>query len=290
MKLSSFLYRVMYHTSPLFSDKLYLKLQFRHLLGYKLNLDNPRTFNEKLAWLKINDRNPLYTRLADKYQVKQYVAEMIGEEYVVPCYGVWSRFEDIDWNKIPDQFVLKATHDSSGATICKNKNDLNKESIRKKFDATIKRNYYWSEREWVYKNIKPRIIADKLLDDHVSKKLLDYKFLCFDGKPVYMYCTVKDEEIFENYYDMNFNPIDINHGFPRKKPEFDKPENFEQMILFAAKLSQGMPFVRVDFFNVEGHIYFGEFTFYDWGGCRRFAQEHQDFELGKLIKLRSKTS
>lgn len=285
MKVESFFYRVMVKLSPLFPAKFYLKIFFRRWMGYKFNYNHPQTFNEKLNWLKLYDHNPLYTQLADKYLVKQYVSKVIGDAYVVPMYGVWDSFEKIEWDKLPNQFVLKATHDSSGATICKDKKSFDLEKAKAKFNKSLRNNYYWPEREWIYKNIKPRIIADKYLDDHTGKTLLDYKFWCFNGVPTYMYCTVKDKEIFENFYDMNFNPVNINHGFSRRSPEFSKPKNFDKMKEFATILSKDMPFVRIDFFEVEDHLYFGEFTFYDWGGARPFNTIEQDYELGSLIKL-----
>ena len=153
-----------------------------------------------------------------------------------------------------------------------------------KIEKNCKRNYFYLKREWVYKDIKPRIIIDKYLDDHTGNELRDYKFLCFNGQPIYMYCTIKGKNIFENYYDMNFTPVGVNHGFPRHLPEFEKPEGFELMKVLASKLSQGIPFVRVDFFEVEGKVYFGEFTFYDWAGLRPFEGDW-DKELGKLIVL-----
>lgn len=269
-----------------FSDKYYIEKMFELKFGYKPDLDSPQTFNEKLNWLKLNNRNPLYTMLADKYSVKEYVAQTIGEKYVVPCYGKWECFEDIDFDTLPNQFVLKLNHDSSGAFICNNKNTIDKKELKKVLSRNIKRNYYWWLREWPYKNIKPCILSEKLLVDGTGAVLRDYKFWCFNGEPKYMYCTVKGVKTYENFYDMNFSPVDINHGFPRHIPEFDKPANFELMKDLAAKLSKGIPFVRVDFFDVEGHVYFGEYTFYDWGGMRPFVSINVDKELGSYINIK----
>ena len=269
------------------SDSVYLKYLFKSKIGYKLNLKNPQTFNEKLNWLKLNCRISDYTVMADKYAVKSFVSSRIGDEYVVPLLGVWNSFNDIDFDSLPNQFVLKCSHDSGGVVICKDKSTLDKDSAKKKIDSCMKRNFYKQSREWPYKNIKPRIIADAYLDDHTGNELRDYKFWCFNGKPKYMYCTIKGENIYENFYDMDFNIVGINHGFPRFTPEFTKPDNFELMKNLAEKLSEGIPFVRVDFFNVEGRVYFGEFTFYDWGGVRPF-EDGWDEKLGKLIELPSK--
>ena len=187
------------------NDMLYIGLRYYAAMGKRMNWDNPQTFNEKLNWMKLYLQDSLYTKMADKYEVKNIVSE-IAPEIVVPCYGVWNSFDEIDFSKLPDQFVLKATHDSSGATICRDKNKFNKEKAKNKFDKCLKRNWYSNSKEWVYKNIKPRIIADMLLDDHSGKELQDYKFWCFNGEPKVMYITNKGEHIYENFYDMDFLP------------------------------------------------------------------------------------
>ena len=279
--------RVFLFLAGLVPDKQYIKMIFRGKLGYKLNLKNPQTFNEKLNWFKLYNRQPLYTSLADKYAVKKYVADKIGEQYVVKNLGVWNSFDDIDFDSLPNQFVLKCTHDSSGALVCRDKSTFDMKSAKEKLDFVMKMNYFYACREWPYKNIPHRIIADELLDDHSGKELNDYKFWCFNGKPTYMYCTVKTakDAIYENFYDMAFKPAMINHGWPRRSPEFEKPAAFEEMKELAAKLSEGIPFVRIDFFYVEGKVYFGEYTFFDWAGLQPFDKKEQDLELGKLIDL-----
>lgn len=266
------------------SDETYIKWIYRLRIGKKLCLDNPVTFNEKMSWLKLYDRNPLYPQLADKYRVKDYVKQKIGSKYVVENYGVYDKWEDIDFNTLPDTFVMKGTHDSGGAFVCREKSSFDFETTRKILTTNISINSYYKSREWPYKDIKPRIIIDKYLDDHTGNELRDYKWWCFNGRPVYMYCTVKAEHIYENFYDMDFNPVMIDHGFPRHQPEFEKPAEFEEMKALAAKLSNGIPFVRVDFFDVEGHVYFGEFTFYDWGGTMPFGGDW-DKQLGALLEL-----
>ena len=273
----------------LIPDKMYVKMIFRGKLGYKLNLKNPQTFNEKLNWFKIYNRQSLYTSLADKYAVKQYVADKIGEQYVVSNLGVWNSFDEIDFDSLPNQFVLKCTHDSSGAIVCRDKNSFDVDEARKKVDFVMKMNYFYACREWPYKNIPHRIIADVLLDDGSGHELNDYKFWCFNGKPTYMYCTVKSsrEKIYENFYDMDFNPVDIDHGWPRRTQEFEKPAAFEEMKSLAAKLSERIPFVRIDFFYVNGKVYFGEYTFFDWAGLQPFKTYELDCRLGQLIQLPS---
>lgn len=265
-------------------DRLYLKMLFKLKVGYKLNLKNPKTFNEKLSWIKLYDRQPLYTRLADKYAVKKYVAERIGGSYVVDNYLVAESWEEIDFDILPNQFVLKCTHDSSGVFVCRDKQQFDFERVRQEVTVNLQRNYFYSGREWPYMHIKPRIIVDRYLDDHTGNELRDYKFWCFNGKPTYMYCTIKGANIYENFYDMQFRPVMIDHGFPRHQPEFERPKNFELMKELATKLSEGIPFVRVDFFDVDDKVYFGEFTFYDWGGLKSFGGDW-DQKLGELIQL-----
>ena len=270
------------------SDKVFLTVKFRLRMGYWMDFNDPKTFNEKLNWLKLYDRNPLYSKLADKYEVKKIVAQKIGAEYIVSNYGVWSLFEDINFSKLPDQFVLKTTGDSSGVIICKNKNGFDMKFAAKRIAKSLKLNYYYRNREWPYKDIKPRIIADMLLDEHTGKELQDYKFWCFNGEPKVMYITNKGKNIAENFYDMDFMPIDICHGCPRVTPEFKKPTDFEKMKELASILSMGIPFVRVDFFYVNNKIFFGEYTFYDWGGLKPFINYEMDLRIGEWLLLPSK--
>ena len=269
-----------------FDDKLYLSVIYRNVFGKDLNLNNPRTFNEKLNWLKMNDQNPLYTVMADKYWVKRYVANQIGEDYVVPCYGHWKRIEEIDFEGLPERCFLKMNHDSQKGVLLDKKSGIDMVRLKENFsEKRRKRNWFWPTREWAYKHIEPCILAEKFLTSGKNEDLQDYKFWCFNGKPIYMYITNKGNFIMENFYDMDFNVVNIDHGFPRKTPEFEKPQNFELMKQLAAKLSKNIPFVRVDFFEVEGKVYFSEFTFYDWGGMRPFVDEKVDEQLGELLLL-----
>lgn len=265
-------------------DKWYLKLLWEYTYGYELDLEHPKTFNEKLNWLKLYHRKPEYTLMVDKYEVKKIVSSCIGSQYVVDNYAVANKWEDIDFSKLPERFVVKCTHDSGGAFVCHDKKCFDFDGTRKQVMENLNTNYYYSLREWPYKNVKPRIVVDRLLDEHTGNKLQDYKFWCFDGQPVYMYCTIKGGQVYENFYDMEFQPVPIDHAFPRHKPEFERPSHFELMKELATQLSQGIPFVRVDFFYVEGQVYFGEYTFYDWGGFRSFSGDW-DERLGDLIKL-----
>lgn len=279
---------LMKYTARLWPDLLYVKCYFRLLVGYWPNLNFPQSFNEKLNWLKFNNRKPLYTRMADKYEAKNIVREIIGEEYVVPCYGVWEKSSEINFDALPYPIVLKTTGDTSSVVVCKNKDDIDIDAISKKMDKSVGQNFWFQSREWIYKDIKSKIIADKFLDDGTDHELTDYKFWCFNGEPKYIYITNKARNIFENFYDMDFHPVDINHGFVRNTSEFKKPEAFELMKMLCKRLLNAIgqiPFIRIDFFYVNGHVYFGEFTFYDWAGFRPFANKEQDLELGKFIRL-----
>lgn len=273
-------------TSFLWSDKLYLKIMFRLCVGYKFNIKNPKTFNEKLNYLKLHGHNNYYTKLADKYESKKEISKIIGEEYIVPCIGVWESVNDIDFDKLPNKFVLKTTHDSGSVIVCKDRNSFDISDSRHILQKSLCKNYYPKLREWVYKNIKPRIIADAYLDDNTGSELRDYKFWCFNGQPKYVYITIKGKNVFENFYDMDFKPVEINHGFQRHIPEFNRPKQFEQMVSLAKKISMNIPFLRVDFFLVSSRIYFGECTFYDWGGLKPFDKYETDLMLGNLINLK----
>jgi hypothetical protein len=222
--------------------------------------------------------------MADKYAVKQYVANLIGEEFVVPCLGVWDSVDEIEFEKLPKQFVLKCTHDSGGNVICKDKSQLDIVLTKKRLTDSLSKDYYLPGRDKQYRDIPKKILADKFLDDHTGNELRDYKFWCFNGVPTYMYCTNKGKNVYENFFDMDFNPVSIDHGFPRLEPEPERPEEFELMKELASKLSKNLPFVRVDFFDVNHRVYFGEFTFFDWGGFKPF-NNGWDEKLGELIIL-----
>lgn len=269
------------------NSNIYLQLMFLAKEGAWLNLKTPVTFNEKLNWLKNHYHKPIFTQMVDKYEAKALVSKMIGGGYIVPCLGIWDSFDEINFENLPDSFVLKATNDSSGAIVCNDKRELNIDSCRRRLNRSLKSNYYYSFREWPYLNVQPRIIAEQLLVDETGEVLRDYKFWCFDGIPTYMYITVKTDNVYENFYDMEFNPVNIDHRFPRAVPEFEKPKCFELMKELASKLSKGLPFIRIDFYQVGNKVYFGEFTFYDWGGMRRFKTKKQDIELGKLLNIKN---
>ena len=273
------------------NDAFYLKIIYYQTFNKKLDLSNPKTFNEKLQWLKLYDRNPEYTKMVDKYEVKKYVAEKIGEEYIIPSIGIYNSFDEINFNELPDQFVIKCTHDSGGIVICKDKSNFSIEEARKKINKCMKNNYYRSWREWPYKNVKPRIIIEKYMEDDKTKELRDYKFFCFNGK---VKCYKIDLDRFvehrANYYDDNNRLLKFGEKvFP---PDFNRnveiPKTIEKMKELARQLSQDIPFVRVDFYDVDGKIYFGEITFFPGAGFGKFIPEEYDKVLGDLITLQKK--
>ena len=275
--------------SRLIPDRAYLKMKFKGLMGKELDLQHPETYNEKLQWLKLYDRNPEYTGMVDKYEVKQYVAEKIGSEYIIPTLGVWEKVEDIDFDALPERFVLKCTHDSGGLVICKNKSKLDVAKAKKKLNKSLKNNFYYVGREWPYKNVKPRIIAEAYMEDAATGELRDYKFYCFSGTPKAVLIARDrhkvNEEAKYDFYDMNFQHLDFKRGHGNSKQHLDQPETFVQMQELAGKLAQGLPHVRVDFYEVDGKNYFGELTFYPGNGMVRFEPAEWDYTFGSWIEL-----
>ncbi len=281
-----FMGRLLPDTIP--ADAFYLKLLYRHHVGEKLNLKNPQTYAEKLQWLKLYNRRPEYTMMVDKYEVKKYVGEMLGEEYVIPTLGVWDRYEEIDFGRLPEQFVLKCTHDSGGLVICTDKSRFDHAVARSKINHSLRRNYYKNTREWPYKNVKPRIIAEQYMIDHSEDELRDYKFFVFDGVVKTMFIATgrnSSTGAYTDFFDRDFKhiPVVIGHHNAPQAPE--KPQNFEKMIELAERLGQGMPHVRVDFYNINGRIYFGEITFFDMSGFRPVRPKEWDRIFSDWIKL-----
>ena len=270
-------------------DELYLRLLYHARIGKRLHLNSPLTFNEKLQWLKLHDRNPLYTKLVDKAEVKPWVAERIGWEHIVPTLGVWDSFDEIDFDALPDRFVLKCTHDSGGLAICRDKATFDIEAARKKIEKSLAVNYYWRTREWPYKDVKPRILAEEYLDPNESGgDLYDYKLFRFtDGRLVTLAMTDRytDGALSKTFFDDEWHALPIGEGDHPTKPELAKPEAFEQMKEFAGKLGEGMPFVRVDFYESNGGLYFGEMTFYPNSGFEQFDPNEWDVAFGSWIDL-----
>lgn len=270
-------------------DKLYLSIMYRAHLKKKIDWKNPKTFNEKLQWLKLYDRDPRYCEMVDKYAAKRYVEERIGCEYVVPTLaGPWSSPEEIDFDALPDQFVLKTTHDCGGVVICKDKNTFDRQAAKSFLWKHLRENYYLTCREWPYKDVKPRIFAEEYLAE-LDEDLKDYKFFCFDGMPRLMFIASerqsKDSETKFDFYDMDFTHLPIINGHPNSSQEIQKPKNFERMKELAAVLSKDIPHLRVDFYECDGKLYLGELTFSHWGGFVPFEPDEWDEIIGSWLTL-----
>ena len=274
----------------LFSDKAYLKIKYRLLMNEKLNLKNPKTFNEKLQWLKLFDRKDEYTMMVDKYAVREYIKDTIGEEYLIPLLGVWDNPDDIDFDSLPNQFVLKCNHNSGlGMYICKDKSTLDIEKVKKDLKKGLRQNYFITSREWPYKNVKRRIVAEQYMEDSTYGELRDYKFYCFGGVPRYIYVSrnLADPVAGEiSFYDMEFNEAPFHRNdYKMLEGEIVPPASFETMVEYAKTLSQGHKFLRVDFYDVDGKLFFGELTFYPTSGNMKLEPENWEYKLGELISL-----
>lgn len=271
-------------------DESYLKLSYKVLMGKKLDLNNPKKFSEKLQWLKLNDRQDIYTTMVDKYEVKEYVARKIGDEYIIPTLEVYSSFDEIDFSKLPENFVLKCTHDSGGNIVCRDKSKLDFLKSKKKIESTMKKNFYYAAREWPYKNVKPRIIVEQFMKDEKQRNgLIDYKFYCFHGKPQFLYVS----EGLENHSTAKISFLNLDYSFADfQRPDYQhfrklpvKPVNYNKMIEIATKLSQNIPFVRVDLYEINNKVYFSELTFSPCGGFMKFEPEKYDEKIGEMIDL-----
>lgn len=269
-------------------DKLYLKLKYRIFFKKKLNFKNPQTFNEKLNWLKLNDRNEKYSLMVDKYEAKKIISEELGKEYVIPTLGVYNEYSEIKFDELPDKFVIKCTHDSGGLVICKDKSEFDFNGSKKIIENSLKRNYYFHGREWPYKNVKPRIIVEKYMEDETTKELRDYKFFCFNGKVKFFKIDFNRTICHQaNYYDRNGKLLKFGEIIcpPDFDKELDLPVNLKKMIEFAEKLAAEIPFIRIDFYEMNKKIYFGEFTFYPASGFGKFIPNEYDYEIGKLLNI-----
>lgn len=276
-----------------FADKWYLNIRYSKKFGKNPDWKNPTTFNEKLQWLKINYRKDEFTKMVDKYAVREYITEKIGKEYLIDLVGgPWENPEDIDFDALPNQFVLKCTHDSGSVFICKDKKNFDIAEVKKKISKALKFNMYWYGREWPYKNVKPRIIAEKYMVDESGTELKDYKLFCFQGTPEILFIAcdryVENTETKFNFYDMDFNLLPFTHGHPNSDAPIKRPASLEKMKELASILSAGLPHLRVDFYDINGRIYFGELTFFHHSGFVPFEPEFWDKKLGDMINLPGK--
>ncbi|GEK91036.1 ATP-grasp fold amidoligase family protein [Alkalibacterium kapii] len=271
-------------------DETYLKIAFYFKMGKKLDLNKPKTYSEKLQWLKLNDRDPNYTSLVDKYEVRKFIEKTIGENYLIPLLGVWYNVDEIDFDELPNEFVLKCTHDSGGVVICKDKRELDIKKAKKKLQKSMKHNYYWGQREWPYKNITPKIIAEKYMIETRDKDLKDYKFMCFNGVPkvvlVVSNRNKKNNNVLMDFYDPEWNKLNLKRSNKKSKDDsHEKPINLDNMLEIATILSRGYPFIRVDFYEVNRKLYFGELTLYPASGMEKFSPDEWDNVLGTWTDL-----
>lgn len=268
-------------------DARYLKVLYYYNFHKNLNLKDPHTFSEKMQWLKLYDHKPVYTDMVDKYEAKRYVSEKIGNQYIIPTLGVWDRFDDINFDELPDQFVLKCTHDSGGLVIVKDKSKFDRKAAREKIEHCLKRNYFLNTREWPYKNVNPRIIAEQYLENN-EEGLHDYKVWCFNGEPLYIqYITGRiGADTYEGFYNPNWELQNIAFHNPLMKEPVVKPVCLQEMLDAARVLAKGMPFIRCDFYVLEDNsIRFGEMTFYPMSGMEDLKPEAMNLELGKKVEL-----
>ena len=273
-------------------DREYLERLYAAQMGKLLDLENPKTFNEKLQWLKLNDRKPHYTQMVDKAAAKEYAAKLIDETHIVPTLGVWDRFDDIDFGRLPEQFVLKTTHGCGGMVICRDKNTLNRAEARRILEKALRREYFYHVREWPYKNVKPRILAETYLQAGDSLNLDVYKVFNFHGEPKLIQSIQNDKTSYEtiDYFDTDWNRLDLRQNYPNSPNPRQKPVALEQMLELSRKCSQGFPFLRTDWYIVDGQIYFSEFTFYSDAGMEQFHPAKWDGILGDWIQLPTEKS
>ena len=266
------------------NDRTYLKIVYNEMTNKKLDLKNPKSFNEKLQWLKLHDRKDIYTTMVDKYEVKNYVSKIIGDDYIIPTIGIYDKFDDIDFNKLPNQFVIKCTHDSGGLVICSDKTTFDIDSAKKKINDCLHHNYFNTWREWPYKNVKTRIIVEKYMGDDLN----DYKIMCFNGNPYYSFvCSDRntDKGLHVTFFNDRWTKMNFERHYPSSKEEIKKPIKYDKMLELSKILSQNIPFVRVDWYEINNKIYFGELTFFPGGGYEEFTPEEWDYKLGDLINI-----
>lgn len=278
---------VKYEITKCIPDRLYIQLLFFRHLHKRINLEQPKAFNEKLQWLKLYDRNPEYTKMVDKYAVKQYVSEKIGSEFIIPTLGVWDNPEDINFSDLPDRFVLKWNHDSGSIVICTDKSILDRREAVSRLKSRQKFSGFWYAREWPYKDVVPKVIAEKYIEDS-SGYLNDYKLMCFNGKVRCSFvCTDRFSEdgLKVTFYDRSWNQMPFSRHYPVSDMPVPRPKNYDALVHLAEKLSEGIPFVRVDFYDVNDRVYFGEMTFYPGSGLEEFDPEKWDYVLGSWLEL-----
>lgn len=274
--------------SHLISDKTYIKIKYFMKFKKRINLKKPETFNEKLQWLKLNDRKEIYSRMVDKYEAKKIIKETVGEKYVIKTLGIYNNFDEINFDELPNKFVIKCTHDSGGVFICNNKENFDIEYVKKQITLKMKNNFYYSFREWPYKNVKSRII----IEEFIGNNLTDYRFYCFNGKVELIYMYINENQDIDkpeptkcNIYDINWNLQNFHQNSLPTKEKYDCPKKLKEMIDIAEKLSNKTKFLRVDMYIKNDNILVGELTFFPGAGFSKFHPEYIDLELGKKLNL-----
>jgi hypothetical protein len=254
--------------------------------GGRLNLKNPTTFCDKQNWLKLHDIHSEYTQLVDKIGVREHIAQVLGEEFLFPVYGVWEKFDDIDFEQLPEKFVLKCNHDSGSVKVITDKAVMDRNELKKFFDARMKMNSYVFGREYPYKDVKPLIFAEKYMTPDNAEDINDYKFFCFNGKPEIMFiATERSTDVKFDFFDMDFNHLDIIRSHPNSDKPISKPEKFDELKVIATKLASQKKFVRIDLYDINDQIYFGEYTFFPGGGFQLFQPPQWEKQLGDWINL-----
>lgn len=269
-------------------DKLYVKAQYELIFDKKLNLKKPESYNEKLQYLKFYEKNEKYSNYVDKYKVKKIVSDLIGEDYVIPTLGIYDNFDDINFSKLPNQFVIKCTHDSGGIVVCNDKTKFDNKKAKKIINKSLKKDYFFESREYPYKDLKPKIMIEEYMEDKRTKELIDYKFYCFNGEPKILdVCSnrYKDGGLKQSYFDMEFNKLKVLEGNSKRDNKVRKPKNFDKMIKIASLLAKNIKHVRIDFYDINGKIYFGEYTFFSSGGYEQFNSEEFNYQLGSYIDI-----
>lgn len=278
----------LFAVAPYVSDETYLGWYFRYRMGYALDLKKAKTFNEKIQVLKIESKkHPEYTKMVDKATAKDYVVSIIGEKYIIPTYGIWNSVEEIEWDKLPNQFVVKSTGDSGGVVVCKDKSKLNLKAAKNKLRIRGTRDYCITSKEFPYKNVPHRYIAEAYMEDESGYELKDYKIFCFDGEPKFLFVATGRQlhDTRFDFYDLDFNHLPVLNGHPNADVWPTKPMNWEEMLDVARRLSKNIPHVRVDLYNINGKIYFGELTFFHFSGMVPFEPMEWDYKFGEYIKL-----
>ena len=274
------------------SDERFIRWKYRLRLHQPLNLDTPKTFNEKLQWLKLYDQHEEYAQLVDKYEVKKHVAKIIGEQHIIPTLALFNSIDDIDFQKLPRQFVLKCTHNSGGIVICKDKDTLDVDKAKRKLKRGLRKNPFWTNREYPYKNVKPRIIAEQYMEQGGGESLRDYKVLCFNGKAklIELHLNRYTDHHTQDFYDADWNKTTISQGGYGATSDIvvPRPDNFDEMIRLSELLTKDMIHCRADWYSIGGKLYFGELTFFDGSGLNPFDDPKDDLMLGEWIQLPNK--